>query len=91
MRMLYHDLIGRHVITADGRRVGRIADLRAEPRDGRLRVTHLLVGARALIERIGRSEQVTEVSWSLVRRVGERVELRITSAELQESWEETLG
>ncbi len=91
MRLLYHDLIGRHVVTADGRDVGRIADVRAEPRGGSLRVVSLLVGPRALAERIARRVPVTEVSWRLVRRLGERVELGITSAELSASLEEDVG
>ena len=87
MRLLFHDLIGRQVITADGLSLGRVANLRAEPREGQLRVTHLLVGPRALIERIAGRIPVTEVPWSLVSRVGERVELRVTSAELSEATE----
>ncbi len=95
MRLLYHDLVGRRVVTADGRSVGRIATLRAEPREGSLRVVSLLIGPGALVERIARRAPATEVAWSLVRRVGERVELRVTSAQLarvlDESWEELSG
>ncbi len=84
MRLLYHDLVGKHIVTTDGRDVGGIADLRAEPRDGKLRVVSLLVGPRALVERIGSGVPAAEIPWSLVHRIGELVELRVTSAELVE-------
>ncbi len=91
MRLYFHDLIGRQVLTADGRSLGRIANLRAEPRDGKLRVTSLLVGPGALLERIASRVPFTEVSWSLVRRVGERVELRATAADLSATIKEHDG
>ena len=44
MRIRYHDLVGREVLTADGQPVGRVVDLVAEARGEALFVTGLLIG-----------------------------------------------
>lgn len=56
MRVTYHQLVGLRVVDRDGRHVGRVVDLVAEPAgEGRLYVTGLLVGRTALMRRIGRA------------------------------------
>jgi len=47
------DLIDRHCMTEDGDVLGRVFELRAQRRRGRLVVTHLLLGGPALVERYG--------------------------------------
>jgi sporulation protein YlmC with PRC-barrel domain len=83
MQIRYHELIGKEVVTADGHRIGRLADLIAEPAGGALRVTALLVGASALARRITfqkmalfRVAPPREIAWDLVGRIADRVELR---------------
>jgi ribosomal 30S subunit maturation factor RimM len=53
MRQYYHELVGKEVVTADGRRLGRVTDLIAERRGEALCVTNMLVGERGMIQRIG--------------------------------------
>ncbi len=90
MRLRYHQLVGKHVRTADGHGVGRIADLHAEPVGDELRVTALLVGPAALIRRVsfrrGALFPVAPprvVPWSAVARLDEEVHLRLDRA----AWE----
>jgi hypothetical protein len=52
-------LLGRRVLDADGRIVGRLEELRAEAIDGELVVTEFHIGAGALLERMG--EFVTQL------------------------------
>ncbi len=84
MRLTYHELVGKHVVTADGQDLGRIADLEAEPFDGKLRVVALLVGPVALFRRIGRHVPARRVEWRMVRRVGTEVELWATAGKVAE-------
>ena len=56
--MEYHEahvehLLGRRVSDADGRRVGRLEELRVEIIDGEYVVTEYHIGAGALFERVG--------------------------------------
>lgn len=89
MRLRYSELVGMKVIGADGARIGRIHDLLAEPRGESLRVTTLLVGERALMQRISfqayshlRALQPRGVPWTQVDRIeGRVVRLRVTRAE----------
>jgi sporulation protein YlmC with PRC-barrel domain len=92
MRVRYGELVGRRVVDAEGARVGRVVDLVAAPADDRtLRVTALLVGYRALFERIvtgvlaGRRVHELEIPWSLVRSVESDVRLSVRRAELPDS------
>jgi sporulation protein YlmC with PRC-barrel domain len=48
-----HELLGREVRAADGRRIGRVYDLAADKRGDELCVTGLLVGPSAWLERFG--------------------------------------
>lgn len=83
MRVRYGELIGKEVVDAEGKRVGRIADVVAEPERGRLRVTALLVGAGALAARIGFKRfaflapmRALTIPWDQVAAVGDQVQLR---------------
>jgi hypothetical protein len=46
-------LLGRRVLDADGRVLGRIEEARAERRDGELIVVEWVLGASGLLERLG--------------------------------------
>ncbi len=47
------DILDSQLLTRDGKRIGRVADIAAEQyRDGSLRLTHLLLGPQALAGRI---------------------------------------
>ena len=47
------DILDSQLLTSDGRRIGRVADIEAEARrDGSLRLTHLVMGPQALAGRI---------------------------------------
>lgn len=84
--MRYHELVGKQVVGADGMPVGRVADLVAERRGDALRITALRVGPPALVQRIAfrrtPSGTVREITWALVARVGERIQLRVNAADL---------
>jgi sporulation protein YlmC with PRC-barrel domain len=87
----YHDLIGKQVIAAYGRAVGRVADLIAERRGAALRVTGLLVGEKELIRRIGFRHLVPghgtaarRVPWRHVEVIGEHIHLQVTQIDLDE-------
>lgn len=89
MRLRYSQLIGMKVIGADGARIGRIHDLLAEPRGESLCVATLLVGERALMQRISfrmrrrlRALQPHSIPWTQVDRIEGRVmRLCVTRAE----------
>jgi sporulation protein YlmC with PRC-barrel domain len=91
MRIEYHRLAGKRVVTRDGEAIGRVTDLVAEPRGERLFVTELLVGPSALIRRIASKRlwlfslaPPRVVPWELVQRVDDRVQLSVTAAELDQ-------
>jgi hypothetical protein len=46
-------LLGRVVLTANNRRLGRIEEFRAERRDGEWVVVGFVIGAAGLLERLG--------------------------------------
>ena len=48
-----HQLLGRKVLDADGRSIGRIEEIHAESRNGELVVTEWVLGARGVLERLG--------------------------------------
>ena len=93
MRVTYHELVGRVVLDRGGRKVGRVADLRAAPMEGRLRVVGLLVGDAPLLARLGLGwlEAVAVevgasdyfVPWHQVDSIGPRIRLKVTKGELQ--------
>jgi sporulation protein YlmC with PRC-barrel domain len=89
MRIRYHDLVGTPVYTADGQRLGRVADLTAEPRGDRLCIVALLVGSAALAHRAGLKRlpligaaPPRTVPWPDVAHIGDRIVLRVTADEL---------
>ncbi len=52
------DILDSQLLTKDGKRIGRVADIAAEQYpDGSLRLTHLLLGPQALAGRINRHVQ----------------------------------
>ncbi len=77
--MRFTELLDRRCVTEDDRELGRVFELRAQRRGGRLVVTHLLLGRRALAERYGagrhrppgrrRGDVVHEVAWTDVLRI----------------------
>ena len=47
------DILDSQLLTSDGRRIGRVADISAEEQtDGSLKLTHLIVGPQALAGRV---------------------------------------
>lgn len=80
MRMSYHELVGKRVVTTEGVRVGRVSDLAAEACGERLVVQALLVGPGGFLVRIGlnakgRFAQSKSIPWSTVTRAGETIEV----------------
>lgn len=81
MRLRYREIIGMRVLDADGKTVGRIIDLEAEPYGGTLCVTALLLGPAALVRRIGLkrpflgSQHPTRVPWQRVAAIDGSVRL----------------
>ena len=51
--MLLSELLHREVVTQSGRRLGHVHDVRAERRNGRLVLTSLIIGRRAMLEHFG--------------------------------------
>jgi sporulation protein YlmC with PRC-barrel domain len=47
------ELLGREVVTEAGETLGRCFDLRAERSASRLEITHLVLGKRGFLERLG--------------------------------------
>ncbi|HLH21760.1 MAG TPA: PRC-barrel domain-containing protein [Chloroflexota bacterium] len=89
MELYYQALIDKPVVTADGERIGRVADLAAEARGERLYVTALLVGPGSLLRRISfkRVAQLDpaaarQIPWELVARIGRDIRLRVDAAAL---------
>jgi sporulation protein YlmC with PRC-barrel domain len=89
MHLRYHQIVGKTVITADGQRIGAVADLVAERRGTLLRVTALQIGPLGLLRRIAfrRTGAIAltppEVPWRLVARVDRNVHLNLDRASLQ--------
>ncbi|NJC72285.1 hypothetical protein HC031_21570 [Planosporangium thailandense] len=88
MHLTYHQIVGRRVVDRDNRPVGRVVDLIARsPDDRTIRVTGLLVGRRALIQRIGRDRwnlHPVVVGWSEVADLDdEHIRLRTRRDDLR--------
>ena len=87
-RVRLHELMGRRVVDCDGKLVDHLADVVARPVDGRLAVTALLVGRRALFARVARRRWLGAargpivVPWQQVEELGEEVRLRVARSEL---------
>lgn len=90
MRMRFHELLDKKVIAADGRDLGRVADLLASARGDSLCVSALVVYRAGFLRRIAfrrlplfRVAPPLTVPWQLVARIGNRVHLRVAAAELK--------
>ena len=84
-------LIGREIVTDQGRRLGHCHDLRAELTPSALRVSALVVGTRGWLEHFGIGAQASAsphrvqdkdtVSWDAVIRIdGDRIIIRDDAA-----------
>jgi len=76
------ELIGRVVVDATGRRLGRVVDVVAELWGDELRVTTLLVGPRAWASRFGATgrEEGRRVRWEEIAALTPRIALRSVAA-----------
>jgi len=86
----YHHLVGKPVVDADGKRVGRVVDLRAEACGEAFCVTALLVGPTSMLRRLGiwwsgllGAEECGVVPWEAVARIEDEVHLRVPRSELE--------
>ncbi len=77
-RLRIYQILGLEVRDADGARVGRVHELRAERRGDTLCVTALVVGEKALISRVGwtKTEHGKEIPWERVASIGSDIVLR---------------
>jgi sporulation protein YlmC with PRC-barrel domain len=90
VRLTYQQLLGRRVVDCDDRHVGRIVDVYARSDDDKtVHVAGLLVGERALLQRIGRDRwhlKPKDIPWSAVADIDdETIHLRVRSDELSRS------
>jgi sporulation protein YlmC with PRC-barrel domain len=92
-----HDLVGRRVMTADERMLGRVVDLEIEHRDG-FSVVGIELGRFGLLERIGllrilgRQRAPLTVPWTSVERIDARaIRLRPGAPDPQELGAEETG
>jgi sporulation protein YlmC with PRC-barrel domain len=71
-------LMGRHVVTEHGDKLGRCHDLSAELTATTLLVTALCVGRAGYLDRLGiRTRNQTEIPWSSITRIeGKRIIVR---------------
>ncbi len=71
-------LIGRHVVTEQGTKLGRCHDLSAELTATTLQVTALCIGRAGYLDRLGiRSRKQTEIPWSSITKIeGKRIIVR---------------
>ena len=53
MEIRLESLLGREVLAANNRRVGRLEELRAQVRDGVCEITEVVIGVAGLAERLG--------------------------------------
>lgn len=73
-----YEILGKEVRDADGARVGKVHELKAERRGHALCVTALVVGDKALISRVGwtKTEHGREIPWERVAAIGSGIVLR---------------
>jgi sporulation protein YlmC with PRC-barrel domain len=90
MHLGYHQLVGKRIVAANGQTVGRLVDLIAEERDGKLRVTALQAGPVAIIYRFGLrwrplSQMVARrtVPIEQVDHIGDQIRLRVVPDDLR--------
>ncbi len=72
------ELLGRTVVDAAGRRLGRVVECIAEPRDEELRVVALLVGSGAWWARFGPAQVAggRRVRWEEIATLAPHITLR---------------
>lgn len=77
-RVRMHDILGREVVDAEGKTLGRVFDLVATHQGDTLRVTSLLVGTGAVRSRFGWTNQPTgrEIQWDQIQSWQPRIRLR---------------
>ena len=82
-RSRYSDLVGKTVVEADGRRLGRVADLVAGRRGESVCVMGLLIGPGALLRRIalrrspfGGGPLARYIPWEQVGWIDRQIHLR---------------
>ncbi len=92
MQIRYYELVGKRVVTADGKTVGRVTDLLARAEGDALMVNALLVGPSGLLRRIGfkslanlRVAPARRVPWAWVARTADEIHLRVPAAEIAEA------
>jgi sporulation protein YlmC with PRC-barrel domain len=73
-------LLGRKVVDADGKKVGRIEEFRVESDGDSCRLQSYLVGTSALIDRLS--------AWTLVRPISRRLHGTRVYAVYEVPWEE---
>lgn len=73
-------LVGTQVHDLDGKKVGRIQELRADSRGDNCVVESYLIGASALIERLS--------AWTLVRPIGRALHARKVYSLYEVPWQE---
>lgn len=75
--MRLSELIGSEVVDTHGTVLGHVFDIATDWRDGRLRVTHLEVGRRGLLVRLGYRAAGRRLAWSrIVDPLGEQLVVR---------------
>jgi sporulation protein YlmC with PRC-barrel domain len=62
------DLQGKRVVTEDGTRIGRVAEIHTANGE----VTALIVGRGAWLQRFWTTERGRRIPWDQVRQVGDR-------------------
>ena len=82
-RVRWHELAGRPVLDAEGRRIGHVVDVVAAPVDDSMTVRALLVGRRAWWGRIVQSRwfkperEPIEIGWDDVVELGDAIRTRV--------------
>lgn len=66
------DLLNAEVQTPDGRRLGRVGDVRVTRNEtGTWQVSHLLIGSGSMLERLGlRRDAAKAIAWTDVQDIG---------------------
>ena len=89
MQVRYNEIVGKRLVTADGKSVGRITDLLARAEGDALVVNALLVGPGGLMRRIGfkqlgnvRPAPVQRIPWAWVERIADAVHLCVSDADV---------
>ncbi len=85
MRLRYHELVGKRIVTSDGKNVGRVHDLTANAEGGKLFVTGLLVGPSAMLRRIAFRIPVRRIPWEAVASVNDQIHLKVDEAEFRQT------